>query len=412
MDFEAEGLLDGLDGDEREARKRLLEELAQDGFSAEELRGAVAQNRLALLPLDRVLGGAHTAQEIEQRTAVPASLMIRIRRLMGLPEAGPTDRVFADEDVEAARATRLFLDAGFDEETIVEITRVLGEGMSRLAATVTASFVETFLAAGDSEDAVAARFAQLAQRLTPALTPVLVAAFRAHLQDSVGRGTLGRAELETGDVAGSQELAVCFADLVGFTRLGGEVELRELGTVAGRLAQLATSVTREPVRLVKTIGDAAMFVSPDPAPLVHVALALVDAVEEAELPSLRAGVALGPALLRAGDYYGNSVNLASRVTGVARPGSVLCTQEVRDAAGDDGLLWSPAGRHRLKGIPAPVALYRARHAGGGSDREQASEPDSEQASEPESDRASEPDKHRGDEAKRPRAGRSRRRASS
>jgi hypothetical protein len=114
------------------------------------------------------------------------------------------------------------------------------------------------------------------------------------------------------------------------------------------------------VRLIKTIGDAAMFVSPEAEPLVEVALALLAAVEEAELPSLRAGIALGPAVIKAGDYYGPSVNLASRVTGVARPGTVLCTQEVHDAAQDGGLHWSAAGRHRFKGISGPVALYRAR----------------------------------------------------
>jgi adenylate cyclase len=79
----------------------------------------------------------------------------------------------------------------------------------------------------------------------------------------------------------------------------------ELSTVAGRLASLATSLTEPPVRLVKTIGDAAMFVSPQPARLIEVALRLVDAFEAEELPSLRAGIAIGPAMLRAGDYYGN-----------------------------------------------------------------------------------------------------------
>jgi class 3 adenylate cyclase len=74
---------------------------------------------------------------------------------------------------------------------------------------------------------------------------------------------------------------------------------------------------------------------------------------------LRSGIALGPALQRAGDYYGHSVNLASRVTGIARAASVLCTQEVRDAAPDD-YEWSFAGRHRLKGLPEPVPLHRAR----------------------------------------------------
>ena len=359
MDFAAEGLLDDLEGKPREERAQLLMRLRDEGFTLEELRQAVKENRLALLPVDRVLGGTYTAAEIEERTGLPASTMLRIRRLQGLTKPSPDDRVFSDEDVEAARSTKMFLEAGFDEERIVEITRVLGEGMGRLAATITASFVETFLEAGDSEDEVALRFATLAKQLTPATAPILVAGFKAHLRDSVQRGMLSRDDLEAGDLAGSQDLAVCFADLVGFTRLGGQVEVRELGTVAGELARQAASLTEPPVRLIKTIGDAAMFVSPDPGPLIGVALDLVEAFEDQELPSLRAGIAYGPASVRAGDYYGNSVNLASRVTGVARPGSVLCTQEIHDAAAD-AFAWSSAGRHKLKGVTGATPLFRPR----------------------------------------------------
>jgi adenylate cyclase len=362
MDFDEVGLLEGLDGEDRAKRLRLLEQLADDGFSETELIKAVKENRLALLPVERVLGGTYTAGQVEERTGLPAGTMARIRRQHGLPAAEPEDRVFSDEDVEAAKSMKLFLDAGFADERVDEITRVLGEGMGRLSATIAASFVATFLDAGESEDEVALRFAQLAQQLTPAFAPVLVAAFKAHLRDSVQRGVLGLAELEAGDIAGAQDLAVCFADLVGFTRLGGQVEVGELSTVAGRLASLSASLTQDPVRLVKTIGDAAMFVSPEPAALVEVALKLVDAFEEEELPSLRAGIAFGTALLRAGDYYGNSVNLASRVTGVARPGSVLCTREIRDAS-REAFNWSAAGRHKLKGVSGPTPLYRARHRG-------------------------------------------------
>jgi adenylate cyclase len=359
MDFVAEGLLDGLEGDERAARERLLETLRDGGVDLAELRSAVAEDRLALLPVERVLGGRYTAREIEQRTGVHAALLLRIRRLQGLPEAGADDRVFGDEDVEAAQSTRLFLETGLSEEAISEMTRVLGEAMARISATTAATFVGAFLKPGDSEEEVAIRFAELAETLTPALGPVFMATFKAHLRESVRRGMLGRAEREAGRVDGQQEVAVCFADVVGFTRLGGEVDVEELGHVAGRLAELAGDVAREPVRLVKTIGDAAMFVSPDPGALVSVALELVAAVEQAELPTLRAGIALGPALQRAGDYYGHSVNLASRVTGVARAGSVLCTQEVRDAA-PESYEWSFAGKHRLKGLPEAVPLHRAR----------------------------------------------------
>ncbi len=358
MDYAAEGLLDGLQGAARAGREQLLDRLLADGFSLELIRRAVLEDRLALLPVDRVLGGCYTAEEVHERSGLPAETMLLVRRLLGLPAPRPEDRVFSKEDVAAAQSAQRFLDAGFSQESIAEITRVLGEGMGRLAATIVAAFAETFLKPGDNEEAVAARFEAMAQELTPAFTPVLVAAFTAQLRENVGRGMLGLAELEAGDATGAQEVAVAFADLVGFTRLAGQVELRELGSVAGRLAELAASVVSPPVRLIKTIGDAAMFVSPEPEPLIAVALAFVDAVQEAGLPSLRAGIALGPAVVRAGDYFGNSVNLASRVTGVARPGSVLCTQEVRDRAAD-AFRWSAAGRHRVKGVSGAVSLHRA-----------------------------------------------------
>jgi adenylate cyclase len=262
MDFAAAGLLDGLEGAERGQREQLLARLVDDGFSLDDLRKAVQENRLALLPVDEVLGGAYSAEEIEERTDLPAGMMVRIRRLHGLPEPRPEDKVFSEEDIAAARSTKLFLDAGFSEERITEITRVLGEGMGRLATTIIAAFAETFLQKGDNEEDVALRFAELAEQLTPATAPILLAAFNAHLRAAVSRAMLGRAELASGDALGSQELTICFADLVGFTRLGNQVEVLELGTVAGRLADLAASITESPVRLIKTIGDAAMFVSP------------------------------------------------------------------------------------------------------------------------------------------------------
>ncbi len=363
MDFAAAGLLDGLQGEARDGRLRLLEALRDDGFTLDELQRAVSEDRLALLPLERVLGARYTATEVEEHSGLPAGLMLRIRRLGGLPEAGPDDHVFGDEDIDVARSTRLFLDAGLDEQAIAEMTRVLGEAMARVAATATGTFTAAFLRPGDTEAEVAERFARLAEQLTPALEPVLIGTFKSHLRDAIRRGILSRAELEAGQAGGEQEIAVCFADVVGFTRLGGEVDGAELGHVAGRLAEIAGEVAAPPVRLIKTIGDAAMFVSPDCTALVGVALDLVAAIEAEDLPRLRAGVAFGPALQRSGDFYGHSVNLASRVTGVARPGSVLCTQEVHDAA-PEAFRWSFAGKHRLKGVAHPIPHQRARTAEG------------------------------------------------
>jgi adenylate cyclase len=409
IDFAAEGLLDGLNGEQRRARLELLEKLAADGVPIEEIKAAVAEDRLALLPLERVLGGRYTAREVAEEAEVALEVWIRFQRALGLPQPGDADRVYGEEDVAAAKSIMLWLAAGLPIEALLDIARVMGEGMSRLAATITAAFAGAFLQPGDTERDVALRFAALAEQMLPALAPALGAAMNAHIRESVRRGMLGRAELETGRVPDALEMVVCFVDIVGFTRLGGQVDVEELGTVAGRLAEIAAEVTKRPVRLVKTIGDAAMFVCPEPAPILDVALSLVEAFEDAELPALRAGVASGPAVIRAGDYYGNSVNLASRVTGVARPGSVLATEEVREAA-SEGFSWSFAGRHRLKGIGEPVALYRARRPGDDGD----GDGDSDGESPPHGDadqNAAEARRRRAARASRSKADRRRRRGS-
>jgi adenylate cyclase len=115
------------------------------------------------------------------------------------------------------------------------------------------------------------------------------------------------------------------------------------------------------VRLVKTIGDAAMLASAEPEPLLSASLRLIDAAEAEgpDFPQLRAGAALGPALPRAGDWFGRPVNLASRITSVARPGSLLADRALYEAA-ETTYSWSFAGERRLKGIRGPVRLFRAR----------------------------------------------------
>jgi adenylate cyclase len=372
MDFAAAGLLDGLDGKDRAAREQLLERLAEDGFTLDDLQAAAAEDRLALLPVERVLGGEWSAAEIAEKTDLPVEMLRRLRHQLGLPEADPEEHVFGDEWLDAAQSTKVFLDAGLDAEAIGEITRVLGEAMARVAATTTAAFAAAFLKPGDSEEEVAWRFAGQAEQLTPSMGPVLLAAFKGHLREAVQHGMISRAELAAGRLAGEQETAVAFVDLVGFTTLGGQLAAEELGTVISRFGELAADVAESQVRLVKTIGDAAMLACREVPPLIDAALRLLESVQAADLPNARAGVAFGPAVARAGDLYGQAVNLASRVTTVARPDSVLCTKEVRDATGEE-FDFSYAGKHRLKGVGNSVPLYRAKRievtaADGGSSR--------------------------------------------
>src|SRR2546430_2433789 len=161
--------------------------------------------------------------------------------------------------------------------------------------------------------------------------------------------------------AGWRGVAVCFADLVGFTRLGELVRPEDLSGLAVRLEAMTSDVVRPPVKLVKAIGDAVMLASAEPEPLLDAGLALLDAADaEAEdFPQLRVGSALGPALGRAGDWFGRPVNLASRITQIARPGSLLAERELRESA-PESYRWSYAGERRLRGGQQPVPLFRAR----------------------------------------------------
>jgi adenylate cyclase len=193
VDFADAGLLDGLEGDERAAREELLASLSKDCFTLDELRQAVAEDRLALLPLQRILGGAYTATEVQRKTGLDAAAAMRMRRLLGLPEPGPGDRVFSKHDVDAAKAIMVALDAGIPLEAIEDVNRVIGESMARVAATTSAAFADEYLNPGDSELDVALRFARFAERLAPNLDPALVGAYHAHLGDTVRRAVVGAA---------------------------------------------------------------------------------------------------------------------------------------------------------------------------------------------------------------------------
>jgi adenylate cyclase len=365
IDFEAEGLLKGTRGRARQARRELLEELAEDGVPLEELRRAVEEDRLALLPVERLLAGKgdrYTGAEVAERAGTDIDTLQWLRQALGLSMPDPDDRAFTQDDVEAARRIKAQLETGLPPEGMLEASRVLGIAMAQVAAASRSLVAEAVLQPGDNELDLARRYVEAAERLRPMTGPMLNYVFEQHLRELIRQDAISVAELRSGQLAGSQEVTVCFADLVGFTKLGEALPPEELGAVTGRLSELAGEAAQPPVRLVKMIGDAAMLVCPDNDALVDSALDLVQAAEaDQDFPLLRAGAARGNALPRGGDWYGRPVNLASRITGIAYPGSVLVSEEVHDSA-SDGYRWSEAGAKRLKGIEGRVTLFRARRA--------------------------------------------------
>jgi adenylate cyclase len=372
FDFEGEGLLEGLEGEARGARLALLHELADDGVSLEELREAVAAGRLALLPVERALvgdGPRYTARQIAERAGVELADLQRISAALGVPNPDPDQQVLGEADLEAAKRYRAFRDMGLPEEGMLQVQRAIGRATAQIAQANRELIVNTLIQPGDNERDLALRLAAAARALMPLVGPSLAHAMQVQLLEQVRRDVIGQADLEAGAVGGATDVSVCFADMVGFTKLGERIAIEELGLVAGRLEEMATSVAESPVRLVKLIGDAAMLVSREPEALVEAALRMVDAADEEgeRFPQLRAGVAFGPALGRGGDFYGRPVNLASRITGVARPGSVLASEEAVRVAGDD-FSYSFAGERRLKGIDGQVRLFRVRREPKGASR--------------------------------------------
>jgi len=363
VDWEAEGLLDDCPDDRaREARRALLDELSEDGVPPEELKQAVAEQRLALVPVERLLGGEprYSAREVAERAGLELDTLLATRRALGLPVPGADDKALGEEDLEAAEIQAKVAGAGFETEDLQETNRVLGRGIARYVEALRSTITESMLEPETDERELGRRFTSLAAELVPLNAPWMDYVFRLHLRQMLRNEAVTLQERASGR-GDERTAAIAFADLVGFTELGQTVDVEELSDVAGALQRMAGELVDPPVRLVKVIGDAVMLVAPRPGELVDTAVRLVERAEATEgFPPLRAGVAFGPAANHFGDWFGSTVNLASRLTARARPSSVLVTEEVREALDGDGFAISSAGPKKLKGFGEPVKTYRVR----------------------------------------------------
>jgi adenylate cyclase len=363
-DPDIEGLLDGLEGAARDERAELIAWLLEQGITVEEIRGAFLPMLLASRRLIGDDGSYVSAREISESTGIDLELLQRVQRAIGLARVEDADAVVhMRADGEAAAHSQRFLDAGLDPENLVQVVRVLAEGLSHTAEVMRYTALAAILQPGATELQTAQRSYELIGRIAPLLGPWIEDMLFMHLRHQLETEAVTASELAAGSaLPGARQVAVAFADLVGFTRLGEVVPPAELEQLANRLADRARDVAVPPVRFIKTIGDAVMFVCTDAGLLLDAVLKLVETTDsDDDFPRLKAGVASGPAVSRAGDWFGSPVNLASRVTGAARPGAVLVAESVQQALADNGgFSWSFAGPRHLKGIKGEVKLFRAR----------------------------------------------------
>ena len=335
----------------------VLNTLIEDGVSIDELRVASRDDRLAHLLLEHALSpkGRYGIDEISRKAGVTVEDTRRWFRAIG--RGASEDGTFYDDgDLDLARGLKQYRDLGLDESGIFAAARVLGRNLWTVADAADALLQERLEATRDHPE-VALRYAVEVRRIADFEAQILAHLIATTLRHQLRSDAVGIARDSNLQVRGAQEIGVCFADLVGFTLLGEQVAPADLGRVAERLDGLATDLALAPVRLVKTIGDAVMLVSPDPNALAYTALDLVQAARTEGLPPLRAGIAWGTAVPSAGDWFGRPVNMASRVVAVAPSHEVVVTGEFYDELDTDEFWGEPAGSHRLKGIDAPQELF-------------------------------------------------------
>jgi len=320
------------------ARVRFL--LLDLGCTDQEIDSAVEDDVLDLLVVDRILVPADhrlTQTEVAERTDIPLDVAKRFWRALGFLDVGEDEAAFTDMDIEAVHIFQSLVAMGLvDLDTAVQMARVIGSSMARIAEAETAPGSTPILMGSGDSILDADAFAEQAGASIPGMARLLEYVWRRHLQAATRRAMLHRAR-------GSDEgirpvMAVGFADMVGFTMLSQHLGDEALAAVVARFEELAhDTVVALGGRVVKMIGDEVMFVVQTATSAAQIGLSLAEAYAGDELLSdVRVALAVGPVLVKDGDFYGPVVNLASRLVGVAHPGTVLISDEFRQALREEG----------------------------------------------------------------------------
>ncbi|MBG0827995.1 adenylate/guanylate cyclase domain-containing protein [Planomonospora sp. ID67723] len=291
----------------------------------------------------------YTRLQVAEVAGVPQALTERIWRALGFATLADDAVAFTDADVAALRRVRDMMDSGLlDERTVIRMTRALGQTTARLAQWQAEIMIGAMLDPGrPPTEADMAAVMATAQRLLPDFEQVLVHVWRSQLA-AAGTRLLAITDMNEEVLPTRLTLAVGFADLVSFTRVSRELDEYGLGElVEGFESRAADVIAAHGGRLVKTIGDEVLFTAAEPRTAAVIALELVDTSGRAG-PEVRAGLAYGPVLPMMGDVFGTTVNLAARLTAIARPGTVVVDGEMAGAVeGVPGL-----EAHRIRRRPA------------------------------------------------------------
>ena len=362
-------------GDAR--RAGTVQTLEASGIPVQDVADTLKSGALSLSFLDSPIYErfapytAETFADLSARTGVPVELLAIIREAMGAALPSPTDFVREDE-LAIVPFLEMQVANGFQPIATERLLRVHGDSLRRMAETESgwwrSEVIAPGLAAGKSpEEAVNPDYTEeLTRRLGQSVLAIYGAqqahAWTANIIDGFVLA-LERAGLST---RLDHPPAMCFLDITGYTRLTqerGDAAAAELAGTLSRLVQ-RTSIAHAG-RPVKWLGDGVMFIFPEPGSGVAAALEMVAGVADAGLPPAHVGLHAGPVIFQDGDFFGQTVNVASRIAEYARPGEVLVTQAVVDSAaqaGTTGVGFTDIGPVELKGVAGALHLLAAHRA--------------------------------------------------
>jgi adenylate cyclase len=356
---------------------RLATACEQAGLPMAGIAAAIRAGRLSFAFLEAApfrrwaVRSGRTYRQVSQEAGVPLELLGGVLESMGFARMGP-DEPMREDELAVLPLLRLGLSSGIlDSVWLARVGRAYAEGL-RLIATVwgeayQARFEGPVLASGGDRRTAMEQAAQLGVEFEEPGDDALMATYRRQQELLWTEGLVERIEeeLERGGALGrpGRVPAMCFLDLVGYTRLTEERGDAAAAALAEALAVLVGRSVREHGGVpVKWLGDGVMVHFREPAGAVLSALQLVARLPEAGLPPAHVGVAAGPVVVQGGDYFGRTVNLAARIAVRAAAGQVLVSQRVAESAAPEGVRFVELGELRLEGFARPVRLLEARRA--------------------------------------------------
>jgi adenylate cyclase len=356
---------------------RLAKACEQAGLPMEGIASAVRAGRLSFAFLEAspfrrwAVRSARTYRQVSQETGVPLELLRAALASMGFASVAPDEPIREDE-LEIVPLLRLGHATGvLDQAWMTRVGRTFAEGL-RLAAKVEneayhARFEMPMLEAGLDQRETMELASRLGGDFNPLVDRALLAMYRRQQELAWTEHLVEHVEtaLEQTGVLGrpGRVPAMCFLDLVGYTRLTEERGDQAAAELAGALAVLVDRSSREQGGVpVKWLGDGVMFHFWDPAGAALAALGMAEELPAAGLPPAHVGVVAGPVVAQGGDYFGRTVNLAARIAARASAGQVLVTQSVVETASPQGVRFVELGEVRLQGISRPVRVFEARRA--------------------------------------------------